>query len=273
MVAKKEIARPESYVLNDYSAQHLRMLESRMNELLINLKPAFEKATKITPFKERKMNYIQNVRPSTRFTEPSELQEWLVYEKNKLSEFAKKVEDGERVLEDKPLNHLRRIRAFFIRFESIAKASDNYGNKSNFKVVEPLISKIILEEFAPPSKGGALALTRKILNDEEFHSRDDLGKVRDLLRVGKTIKYVVQAQIRLSNEKTATDKSGAIDGLAFPSGDDEADRAVAATPRTSRKTLPAELPLNDERTSKTPKSHRKKVDDGRADRNQLTLPL
>jgi hypothetical protein len=246
MGKKKVIIRQDSYVLSEHSVKHLRMLHDRLGEFIETTRPAFEKAVSIVPFSEQKMNYIQRGKDGERFVDTKDLQDWLVHKRNNLGKFIKKVEAGERNLTDNPLDNLRHIRAFFIRFESIVKSRSQFGSASMFKAEEPILAGILLKNFVPnQNEGGVFEIIRFILHDENFHPKDDLGKVRNLLRVGKTITYVVAALIR----KEVGFVAGAeVDSLAYPAGDTE-PKAVAATTRKPTQIL-EELGLDDTRTEK-----------------------
>lgn len=261
---KKTISREDSYVLSEFSAGYLHMLEHRLSEFIRLSKPAFENAGKQVPFKLTKLNYIQRGKEDDRFVEPSDLHEWLIHKKAKLAEFIEKVGEGERNLDSKALNNLRHIRAFFARFESIAK--HQYGGVSMFKSVEPELSKLLLERFVPArNEGGIFEITRYLLRDEPFNSKDDLGKIRKSLKVGKTITYVVAAQIKL-NEKILT---GNADDLAYPA-EDVPPATIASTPK-ARELISEEFGFDDPRKEK-PKPARIKAK-GKIGDKQLGLNL
>ena len=242
------------------------MLSQRLVSFIDILRPAFAKAEKAISGTQDSKEVIAACvtagEESLRYRSADDLFGWLEHKAHKLAELIVKAEDGATNLDGKALNNLRQIRAFFIRFENVAKSE--YSGISQFKAVEPELSKSLLEKFVPArNEGGVFAITRFILKDEAFHSKDDLGKIRHDLKVGKTIMAVVKAQKSLTAEKL---KVVEVPELTREPQTEE-PKPVAA------RALVEELNLSDPRREKpiTPKRREPHKPKGEAEQQDLAL--
>lgn len=201
MGKKKEIIRPESYALNEFSAGHLSLLHDRLKKFIEIMRPAFKDAEKRVYYAETKDSWEHSTADDKdRYRSPAELLEWLEKRAEKLEAFAFKLPPKDAVLEGDDLKNVRQIRAFFIRFSNIAKKS--YGHEGLFKAEANEVHALLSQNLVPAQrKGGIFDILRFVLKDEDFDSRADLGKIRKTMSVGGTIKDTLTSFKQLSFEK------------------------------------------------------------------------
>lgn len=191
MVSKSNIERPDSYAVTDFSARHLEILEYNFSKFLGVMQRSIDNAHNLiygTYYSEYEVNKRGL---GEQYYSPIELKSWLDKKLDKISALKDKIESSETsIISGVDLQNLREIRAFFIRFKSIA--NDVYGGAYNVSFNDRQISTLLNHDISIESEnGGIFDLLINILKNEKSSSSKDLISINPNMNFGKTLKAIV----------------------------------------------------------------------------------